>query len=107
MNAYRLEDGRLEQIGMSWVKNGTTAAAGSGCGLPCNGNGGSVLGAGCRDIYSAGFNGIQSILGPRSQVNAFTGDYPGPSGPGGGVLNKRLQIPETDLQNGNALYYNR
>lgn len=105
MNAYRLHDGRLEQIGMSWMKNGTGAAAGEGCGLPCNGQGGSVLGAGCLDVYSSGFNGIQSILGPRSAVNAFTGDYPGPSGAAPTSLSKRLQIHTTDLTQAGALYF--
>lgn len=104
MNAYRLDDGRLEQIGMSWVKNGTGAAAGSGCGLPCNGQGGSVLGAGCLDVYGSGFNGSQGILGPRSQVNAFTGAYPGSSGSSPTVLSKRLQIPTIDLNDANAIY---
>lgn len=98
MNAYRLSDGRLQQIGMSFVKNGTGAAAGGGCGPPCNGQGGSVLGAGCLDIYGSGFNGIQSILGPRSTVNGFTGSYPGASGPSGTAIDKRLQIEQADLQ---------
>ena len=99
MNAYRLSDGRLEQVGMSWVKNGTVAAVGSGCGT-CNGAGGSVLGAGCRDVYGSGFNGSQGILGPRSQVNAYTGAYPGPSGSGGTPIAKRLQVAEADLTDG-------
>lgn len=105
MNAYRLYQGRLEQIGMSWVKNGTSAAAGTGCGLPCNGQGGPVLGAGCRDIYSSNFNGTHSILGPRSSVNPFTGAYPGPSGGSGNAIFKRLQIHEADLAQTDALYF--
>lgn len=108
MNAYRLHGGRLEQIGMSWLKNATVAAAGTGCGLPCNGQGGSQLGAGCRDIYGASYNGGQGILGPRSQCNAFTGQYPGPSGGSGNAIYKRLQIRESDLQASNypgALYF--
>lgn len=105
MNAYRLSDGRLEQIGMSWVKNGTGAAAGSGCGLPCNGQGGSVLGAGCLDVYGSFFNGSQSILGPRSNVNAFTGTYPGASGSSPTLLSKRLQIPTLDLDDPGAIYF--
>ncbi len=105
MNAYRLYDGRLMQIGMSWVKNGTVAAANDGCGVPCNGQNGSVLGAGCRDVYSSGFNGIQGILGPRSQVNPFTGAYPGPSGGDGLSTFKRLQIHSDDLTQEGALYF--
>jgi len=96
-NAYRLYDGRLEQIGMAWLKNATGAFAIDGCGPPCNGQGGNVLGAGCLDIYDAGFNAGHSILGPRSQCNAFTGAYPGPSGGTGDSIFKRLQIAESDL----------
>ena len=104
MNAYRLENGRLVQIGLSFVKNGTIAAAGSGgCGT-CNGNGGSVLGSGCRDIYGSGFNGGHGVLGPRSDVNAFTGAYPGPSGPSG-VTDERLQVKEPDLMAPMAQYF--
>ena len=108
MNAYKLANGRLEQIGMSWLKNATVAAAGSGCGLPCNGSGGSQLGAGCRDIYGASYNGGQGILGPRSACNAFTGQYPGPSGGSGNAIYKRLQISTSDIdpnQNAGALYF--
>lgn len=105
MNAYRLSEGRLVQIGMSWMKRGTGAAAGSGCGRPCNGAGGSVLGAGCRDIYGSGFNGSQSILGPRSQVNAHTGENPGSSGAAPDILAKRLQIAEFDLAITSDLYF--
>ncbi|MEM7165168.1 MAG: hypothetical protein AAF581_06860 [Planctomycetota bacterium] len=95
MNAYRLESGRLEQIGMSFVKNATLALAGSGCGLPCNGFY-FGLGPGCQDVYGSGFNGSHSVLGPRSDVNPFTGSYPGPSGPTG-TLDRRLQIATADL----------
>lgn len=105
MNAYRLMDGRLEQIGMSWVKNGTGAAAGSGCGLPCNGQGGGVLGAGCLDVYGSSFNGGHFVLGPRSDVNAFDGTYPGQSSGGSSVIDERLQIHETDLGLPGAIYF--
>lgn len=105
MNAYRLHQGRIEHIGQSWVKNGTGAAASSGCGLPCNGSGGSVLGAGCLDVYGATFNGGQGILGPRSSVNAFTGAYPGQSGAAGSVIAERLQIDQSDLVQTGAQYF--
>ncbi|MEM7262887.1 MAG: hypothetical protein AAF488_12920 [Planctomycetota bacterium] len=106
MNAFRLVDGRLEQIGLSWLKNGTIAAVSSGCGLPCNGSGGSVLGAGCRDVYGSSYNGGQSRLGPRSAVNAFTGAYPGQStGTDPSVINERLQVAQTELATTGALYF--
>jgi len=109
-NAYRLEGGRLEQIGMSWVKHGISAVPSPGCGMTCLGDGGTVLGAGCRDVYSADFNADQGILGPRSQVNAFTGAFPGPSGDCDidTSICKRLQIAESDLDpalHPDALYF--
>ena len=105
MNAYRLLGGRLEQIGMSWVKHACCAAAGTGCGLPCNGVGGSLLGVGCRDVYGTGWNAIQSNLGARSNVNAFTGTMPPANGTTGNSIFKRLQINEHDFGQPGALYF--
>lgn len=60
---YRLKDGRLDQVGMSWLKHGfvstnSTEGAckqGAGCiGPPLGGN---QLGVGCRDTYWASLNG--------------------------------------------------
>ncbi len=95
-NMYRHHNGRLEQIGMSLVKHACCAAQGSGCGLPCNTSGG--LGPGCRDIYSAGWNASQSNLGPRSAINAWTGNMPGIRGVGGSTIAGRLQVEEADMQ---------
>ncbi|MCB9852957.1 MAG: hypothetical protein H6819_07665 [Phycisphaerales bacterium] len=101
MNAYRIFDGRLEQIGQGWVKHSCCAAAGSGCGLTCQGGGGSQLGAGCSDVYGAGYNGGQSRLGPRFEINAFTGNItPAPSDIGDAVY-KRLQIEVGDMSTAN------
>ncbi len=108
MNAYRLHNGRLLQIGQGWCKQACCAAAGSGCGIPCNGVGGSMLGIGCRDIYSSGYNGGQSRLAPRSAANAFTGQFPTAPGQSGDAIYKRLQIPATDLNTASfpgALYF--
>jgi hypothetical protein len=71
-NAYRLHEGRFIQLGLGFVKTACCAAAGNGCGLSCNGQGGSVLGAGCLDVYGAGWNAIQSALAPRSSINPYT-----------------------------------
>jgi hypothetical protein len=76
-NLYRYKDGRFEQIGQSWLKHGFTALTENLCGQ-CSGQGGSVLGVGCSDPYSAGLNGSQSGLGPRYQVNPYTGVFPFP-----------------------------
>ena len=108
MNMYRMENGRLEQIGLSFVKTACCAAAGSGCGLACNGQGGSVLGSGCLDVYSSSWNGGQSRLAPRSSINSWSGAFGPFSGAGGSVIFKRLQVLQSDLVTGgspNVLFF--
>src|SRR5205814_10643921 len=55
---YKLVNGagRFEQIGIAWLKHGFTALTDSIC-CTCNGSGGSVLGQGCADPYTASRNG--------------------------------------------------
>ncbi|HPF40061.1 MAG TPA: hypothetical protein P5081_04410 [Phycisphaerae bacterium] len=107
-NAYRLYDGQLQQIGMSWLKTACCAAAGSGCGLACNGTGGNMLGAGCLDVYGAGFNAIQSNKAARSGVNGFTGVFDPLTSGSFNDIDRRLQMHESDLNSTNfpgALYF--
>ena len=40
--------------------------------------GGNALGVGCSDPYCCGLNGDPNGLGPKYQVNAFTGDFDWP-----------------------------
>ena len=100
-NMYRWKSGRFEQIGMSWLKHGFLAVMGNSCQLGCTPPplGGQQLGLGCSDPYSAGLNGQQSNLGPRSQVNPNTGSYPYPfSAPGyPQTIGRRLQVHKNDL----------
>jgi hypothetical protein len=104
-NAYKLNNGRLTQIGMGWVKTACCAAAGNGCGLSCNGQGGNVLGAGCLDSYSSGWNSIQSNLMSRSQINAFAGTFGSiPAGSGDAVW-RRCQVATADMVPTSALYF--
>ncbi len=111
-NMYRLLDGRFEMIGMSWLKHGFCALQQSLCG-PCQPAGGGcppVLGIGCSDPYSTSLNGQQSILGPRSQVNAATGFFPYPftAPPAQATIGRRLQINNNDLNpalNPGAVFY--
>lgn len=108
MNMYRLKDGRMTQIGLSFVKTACCAAAGNGCNLSCNGQGGSVLGAGCLDVYSSGWNAGQTRLAPRSVINAYTGAFSGFSGTSGDAVFRRLQVQTPNLdpaQNVGALYF--
>lgn len=103
-NIYRLKDGRLDQIGASWLKHGFTSLnqSASGCG---NGScappplGGNQLGVGCTDPYGSGLNGSRP-LGRKSEVNASTGAFPMPPGGGGStasVWNQRAAVAESDL----------
>jgi len=101
---WRLHEGRFTQIGSSWLKHGFCALQNTGLCTGCGGGGGclSYLTPGCADPYSAGLNGNQSNLGPRSQVNAFTGFFPYPYNappcpPGQSTICRRLQVLESDL----------
>ena len=108
-NLYRLKDGRIEQIGMSWLKHGFLALRGSLCNT-CNGHGGTVLGVGCSDPYGSNLNGSWTYLGPRFEVNASTGVFlytfsvfPNPN-----LLAKRIQVHDDDVNpslNAGALYF--
>ena len=104
-NMYQLKDGRFRQIGMSWLKHGFLALTGNFCQCGCNGQGGTVLGVGCSDPYSSGLNGLQGSqgtggLGPRFEVNPYTGDFQFPYtylGMTGDAIYKRLQVHNSDL----------
>ncbi|MEP6901664.1 MAG: carboxypeptidase-like regulatory domain-containing protein, partial [Actinomycetota bacterium] len=79
-NLYRMSGGttndeRFEQIGQSSVKHAFTALTNNICNLGCNGVGGTNLGSGCSDPYSAGLNAGPN-LGSRAWINPFTGVYP-------------------------------
>lgn len=98
-NLYRLHDGRFEQIGQSWARHGVCALQGSFCGTCepltlCD-----FLGVGCSSPDTAVFNGQQAGLGPRSQVNPFTGDFPYPftAPPPATSIDRRLQVALSDL----------
>jgi len=107
MNAYRLYNGRLTQIGLGFCKTACCAAAGSGCGS-CNGQGGGVLGSGCRDVYSSGFNGGQTALSPRSSINGYTGAIGSFPSSSGNAIFRRLQVLQNDMSTTlfpNALFF--
>jgi hypothetical protein len=86
-NLYRMSGGttndeRFEQVGQSWLKHAFTALTQNACGFGCNGVGGTHLGVGCSDPYSASLNADQGGtstadgLGSRAWVNPFTGAFP-------------------------------
>lgn len=108
-NLYRVRNGRIEMLGMSWLKHGFSVAAGSLCNT-CTDPASSYLGVGCSDPYGASLNGSQSLLGPRSQVNAATGIFTMPHGnlPSTGTLDGRLRVFTNDINpslNSGARYF--
>ncbi|GEM_PF-1210813 len=102
---FRLSDGRFEQIGLSWVKHGFFALNQNACGqcvepIPEDIEAGYFLGVHCSDPYSALLNGSQAGLGPRSQINAFSGSFAFPPSlpPAQGTkIERRLQVHHEDL----------
>lgn len=113
-NLYRLEDGKFEQLGMSWLKHAFAANQRDLCCTCIASSSIDYLGVGCSDPYSAFTNGVQAALGPRGEVNAFTGDFSWPPGaqtgvpPASGILDRRLQVATSDINpalHPSATYY--
>lgn len=109
-NLYQIKDGRLRQVGYSWLKHGFTALQQNACGLGCQSSGtGSRLGVGCSDPYTSSLNGGRP-MGLRREVNATRGYYPNtwqePNCPGGcSTIDQRLQAHRDDLTSGNGELY--
>ncbi len=118
-NMYRLKtvngSTRFEQLGASWSKYAFTALTLNVCSIGCSGVGGSVLGMGCSDPYSASRNAGQGSAGPRYQCNPFTGVFPDSNAvrsawpsTGGSTVARRLQVNSSDISAANnpgALYF--
>jgi hypothetical protein len=99
-NIFRYEDGRFEQLGLSWLKHGFFALQQGLCCTCQNSGTGSRLGVGCSDPYSSSLNGSQTGLGPRFEVNAATGGYSYPftgQGSSGNSIYKRCQVANSDV----------
>jgi len=110
-NLYRLKNNRFEQIGAGWLKHSFSTINNGICGS-CSGPTGSQLYVGCSDPYGSGLNGSQSGLGPQSEINAYTGQFPYPYvlnwQQTGNAIFKRIKVRRTDLdpaQNAGALYF--
>ncbi|MFM9958712.1 MAG: hypothetical protein ACKVZJ_11595, partial [Phycisphaerales bacterium] len=109
---YRFRDvngaKQLDLVGINWLKHGWCAADGQGCtqltnpaGTQASSGGCNFLGLFATDTYSAGLNAAQDDLGPRFEINPWTGAYPYPYtlsfNQTGDVLFKRTQVPHADL----------
>ncbi len=109
-NMFRMKDGKFEQVGQSWLKWGFLALNQDFCATCIDPpGGGSELGVGCSDPYSASLNGSQSGLGPKYVTNPSTGVVPqNHPTPGSGTIAGRIQVASTDMapaQNPGALYF--
>ena len=105
-NVYRLLNGRLEQIGVSWVAHEFFALQmGNICGF-CPGGDGTMLQPGCATVTTSNYTGIQANMGARSQVNPSTVAFAFPfQAQSGDSVFRRVQIAESDLADPSALYF--
>lgn len=107
---YRYKDGIMEQVGHSWLKHGFCALSLDLC-SPCSPTDCDTLGVGCSDPYTASRNGTQSNLGPRSDIDAWTGSFPYPYSslpPAAATIGRRLQVERSAVdpfQNPGARYF--
>ena len=112
-NLFRIRNGRFEQLGLSWLVHGFVALSNNVCSCGCIPTNGTTFGIGCSDSNSAFIQALASVNGPRSEVNAHTGNFLFPHGdgipiPNGYGIFKRLQVSVSDLdpaQNGGGSYY--
>lgn len=109
-NLYRLKGGRFEHLGQSWLKHGFCALDEFLCDPNCPQGSCDTLGVGCSDPYTASRNSGPG-LGPKSEVNAFTGQFPYPfnlNSSGNAQISGRLQVRSDDINpalNAGALYW--
>jgi hypothetical protein len=120
MALYRETDGRLEQIGTSWMKHGFYALSNNDCSTCQHHSDGSFLGVGCSDTYGVMNNSDRNYLGPRKEIEPyksiwtctgshFSGGQPDCTrrhgGSGHGPLDHRLVALDADLNLPGATYY--
>lgn len=108
-NAFRIIDGRIEQIGYSFVKYGGCAndIQDSTCGTCQPTPGDCTLGIGCADIYWSTVNDGKYGYG-KWELDPVTGSWPigGPQDTptGSGTIRGRVQIDLNDFSDPSALY---
>lgn len=119
MEMYRMRSGRLDQIGLSWLKHGWFALSSSQCTQCTNGDpSGNHLGVACSDTYSGGNNADRDDLGPRSEWNPYTNDWD-PCGThfdganndctrtshSHGLIDHRVRVADADIVDNDANYF--
>ncbi len=100
-NLYQLKNGRFSQIGQMWVKHGFFALSNTQCGGSCAATNGTRLGIGCTDTYTSNLNATQSGLGPRYEINPWTGIWNDQGSILGtaatNAIQRRLQAKDADI----------
>ncbi len=105
---YRIQDGRFEQIGMSFVSHTFFPLQSDACGLGCTPGSAGMLGAGCSDAIGAALAGVQGEMGPRIEVDPWSGQFPYPFSTinqSGDAVSKRLKARIEDLSQTSALFF--
>lgn len=95
-------DGAFEQLGVGWLMHDFCALQLTGCDtcVPAGSGCAGGLGAGCMSSHTASILADQSILGPRSEVNAYLGSFlfpHGANGQTGDALFKRMRVALADI----------
>ncbi|MFT3684663.1 MAG: GC-type dockerin domain-anchored protein [Phycisphaerales bacterium] len=112
-NMYRSLNGRLDNLGVSWLKHGFASENATRYG-PCVTpfGDGYTLGTNCSDAYTSSQNGDRDSLGPRWDVNPMTGTYTwnwstivGPTPSNTDPVARRLQVPTAEWNNPGAEYW--
>ena len=97
---YRVHDGRIQQIGLTWLKHGFGAVQDDSCGCGCEPADWSHLGVGCSDAYNASWNGMQSLSGSRLEVDPWPAAFPFPPDgweDTGDTIFRRLNVLHDDM----------
>jgi len=95
-NLFRIGDGRVEQLGYSWVKLGFCAVSEPGCGS-CQGTPCDTLGIGCADTYSSFLNDGKTGH-DKADIDATRAVFSSPaSAPSGGTHRGRLKVDSTKM----------
>ncbi|MCA9756441.1 MAG: T9SS type A sorting domain-containing protein [Candidatus Eisenbacteria bacterium] len=111
MQLYRMSDGRFEQVGISAARHEYFALSNSECGTCQVQSNGTFLGAGCSTTSGVGINADRNLLGPRGEIDPYSGawtcsgslfaggqsDCVARPHDGDGPLDRRLVVTDADL----------
>jgi len=104
-NIFRIANGRLEQLGYSFLKHGFCAVNETTCGS-CQGTPCNTLGIGCADTYWATLNDGQDG-GSKTDINPTTGAHTDPqtdASSGNFTIRGRCQVQSSEAGNPGAIY---